>query len=76
MRLDHVELLCKVLVCEPGDLLLWVPGNGDNLSENHPLNKLKQGEMVGDLKETIAKMPYRDLKEVTKSITVNNKNTG
>jgi DNA-binding Xre family transcriptional regulator len=30
-RLDHIELLCRVLVCEPNDLLVWNPDKGQNI---------------------------------------------
>jgi DNA-binding Xre family transcriptional regulator len=75
IRLDHVELLCRVLVCEPNDLLFWIPNSGENLSDNHPLNKLKQVEAAIDLKQTIENMPYRELKEATRTIIGNNKTT-
>ena len=75
MRLDHVELLCRVLICEPGDLLIWTPDSKNNLPDNHPLNKLKQGDDAFDLKQTIEKMPYKKLKEATRAIIDNNNNS-
>ena len=68
-RLDHVELLCKVLVCEPNDLLLWTPNSGEKFEPNFPLSKLIQVETgLNNWKETLATMPFKELKEVTKAI--------
>jgi DNA-binding Xre family transcriptional regulator len=74
-RLDHIEKLCKILICEPQDLLLWIPEKGEPLAETHPLHNLKQQEPVVNWKETLNTMPYKQLKQVTKAI-VENANTG
>lgn len=66
-RLDHIELLCRILICDPNDLLLWVPDNGQNYLENHPLTKLKSGDTGNDWQETFTTMPFKELKEITKS---------
>ena len=68
LRFKHIELLCKVLFCEPNDLFLWTPEKGEHYAENFPLSKLKKSEPIGNWKETLAKMPFKDLKEVTKNI--------
>jgi hypothetical protein len=67
-RLDHIEMLCKILVCEPNDLLVFTPESGHNYAENFPLLKLKKAEMNEDLKATLATMPLKQLKEVTKAV--------
>lgn len=71
-RLDHVELLCKTLFCEPNDLLLWTPEKETDYAENFPLSKLKLTDTDNNWKETFAKMPFKQLKEVTKTIIDNN----
>lgn len=73
-RLNHIELLCKTLFCEPNDLLMWTPEKGQNYAENFPLSKLKQTYTDCNWKETFAKMPYKELKEVTKNIISYEKN--
>ena len=70
-RLDHIELLCNVLNCEPNDLLKWTPENGKIYAENNSLNKLIQAEPETTIQETITSIPYKELKELTK--TFNNK---
>jgi DNA-binding Xre family transcriptional regulator len=75
LRLDHIEKLCKILICEPQDLLLWTPDKDEPLAATHPLHNLKQQEQVVNWKETLDTMPYKQLKQVTKAI-VEKANTG
>jgi DNA-binding Xre family transcriptional regulator len=67
-RLDHIELLCRTLICEPNDLLLWTPDKDKQYSNDHPLFKLQQQDSSKDMKETMATIPYKQLKEITKQI--------
>lgn len=67
-RLDHIELLCKILICEPNDLLLWTPNKDQQYSNDHPLFNLQQQDSFKDLKQTMATIPYKQLKEITKQI--------
>lgn len=68
-RLDHIEVLCRTLVCEPSDLVLFTPDKDQHLSPDHPLNNLTQKEPAKGMKETLATMPFKQLKEITKQIT-------
>lgn len=68
MRLDHLEVLCRTLVCEPNDLLLFTPNSDKPLTPDHPLNNLKQTETVKDIRETLASIPFKQLKEISKKI--------
>ena len=67
-RLDHIELLCRILICEPNDLLLWTPNKDLQYSKDHPLFNLPQQDSLIDMKETMATLPYKKLKEITKQI--------
>ncbi len=67
-RLDHIELLCRTLVCEPNDLVVFTPNKDQNLSPEHPLNNLKHSESGKDMRETLATMPFKQLQEITKQI--------
>ena len=73
-RLDHIELLCDVLVCEPNDLLEWIPDKGKVYSENNPLFKLKQQPADTTWQETFSTMSFKELKEVTRTIVAKTKN--
>lgn len=66
-RLDHVERLCELLVCEPNDLLLWTPDRDKKYPENLPLSKLIV-KQEGNLKETLTHMPLSELKVLTDRI--------
>ena len=67
-KLDHIELICKILICEPNDLLLWTPNKDQQYSKDHPLFNLPQQDSSKDMKETMATIPYKKLKEITKQI--------
>lgn len=51
-----IESLCLVLKCTPNDLFVWTPGNGEVVSEGHPLKKLiaKESVSLDDLGNDIA----------------------
>ena len=68
IRFDHLELLCRILICEPSDLFVWRANKNDTISLNHPLNKLKEQETDRTIQQTLSNLPYRTLKEVTKLI--------
>lgn len=68
LRLDHVELLCDLLVCEPNDLLIWAPNKGSRPPGNHTLAKLKPITGGKNFYEKLAGTPYRELTEVTKAL--------
>lgn len=70
-RLDHIELLCEVLNCEPNDLLLWKPEKDKVYSENNPLKKLQSDEATENIIETLSKLTYKEL--IEKSKDLNNK---
>lgn len=67
-RLDHVEVLCRVLICEPSDLLTYRENPNHKIPEDHPLNNLKQTESNKSINDTITTMPYKQLKELAKQI--------
>jgi DNA-binding Xre family transcriptional regulator len=67
-RLDHIELLCRILVCEPNDLVVFTADKAQQLSPAHPLHNLKQADTAKDIKETLATLPLKQLKEITKQI--------
>lgn len=68
MRLDHVELLCKNLHCEPNDLLVYKNDRKTALPQNHPLNNLIQQEQHNQWQETLKTIPLKQLKEIASII--------
>ncbi len=65
-RLDHIEDLCRILVCEPNDLLAWKPDQNVLYTAQNPLEKLRVYGNEPTLNETLASMPFSELKKVTK----------
>jgi DNA-binding Xre family transcriptional regulator len=68
-RLDHIEMLCNALVCEPNDLLLFTPDKGKQYAPNNPLHKLTNDDINNNWPDTLANMPFKELKEATKHIS-------
>ena len=67
-RLDHIEHLCRILICEPNDLVVYTPEKAHPLLPDHPLNNLKATESIKAVNETLATVPLKQLKEITKQI--------
>ena len=67
VNLAHLEILCHILVCEPNDLLKWIPDKSSLLPITHPLHNLKTTNTVG-INEVIAAIPFKELKSITKTI--------
>ncbi|KJJ37842.1 helix-turn-helix domain-containing protein [Aequorivita vladivostokensis] len=68
IRLDHIEILCKTLVCEPSDLFTYTPEKKDTLPDTHPLKKLIRDPEEASLKQTISHLSYQELIEIKKLI--------
>ena len=62
---DHIEQLCRIFLCEPNDLLLWVPDADTLYPENLPLLKLTKNESANDWRTTFAAMPFQELQKLT-----------
>jgi len=68
LRLDHVEIVCRILICEPNDILTYRENPNHKIADNHPLNNLKQTESSKTVNDTITTLPYKQLKELAKQI--------
>jgi DNA-binding Xre family transcriptional regulator len=71
-RLDHIEQLCTLLICEPNDLLVWTPNKGQQYSDNFPLAKLKQTTSADNFHQTLATVPFKELKLITSTLLLGN----
>ncbi|MCK7591662.1 helix-turn-helix domain-containing protein [Subsaxibacter sp. CAU 1640] len=68
-RLDHIERLCRVLVCDPNDLVSFYPDNKYPLPSNHPLNNLIKNETQNkDIKNSLRTLPYKELMKISAHI--------
>ena len=63
IKLEYMELLCRLLYCTPNDMFFWVPGNAV-LPETHPLTKLKSSIELHQLSEAIKTLPLDELKRL------------
>ena len=68
VRLDHIEKLCKLLICEPTDLFAWYPGKNEILIDNHPLKKLIRREEEENIHNLIADVPFKDIAKIAAAI--------
>ena len=73
LRLNHIELICLHLHCEPNDLLAFKLDKNMVLSNNHPLNKLIPEQEDFNWQETLKTLPVSKLKEVAKFLNNTNK---
>ncbi|MBB2146776.1 helix-turn-helix domain-containing protein [Pedobacter sp. LMG 31464] len=68
LKLDHIEIICKLLLCTPNDLLIWTPTKDQTYPENHPLHALKKPEEQNNIHELLATMSFEQVKEITQTI--------
>ena len=68
-RLDHIELICRVLVCEPNDILVYTPSANQPLPEDHPLQSLRHMAPVPNVKETLSTIPFKQLQQLASQIS-------
>jgi len=64
IRLDHIESLCKLLICEPSDLFTWKPDQNENLPASQPITKLRKHETQQSIQNLITDMPFKQIKEI------------
>ena len=68
-RLEHVEILCELLHCEPNDLLTFIPNKTQKTNDNHPLNKFIEKSDGFDWREVLKTASIAQLKEASKLIS-------
>ena len=71
-RLDHVEILCEILHCEPNDLIAFLPNKIQKANENHPLKKFIEKEENLDWQQTLKTASIAKLKEVSMLLNQSN----
>lgn len=69
MRLDHIEILCRELYCEPNDLLAFRPDNNKPLPNTHPLFKFVPTENNNDWQHELKTMPLSKLRQISQIIS-------
>jgi DNA-binding Xre family transcriptional regulator len=68
LRLNHLERLCMLLRCTPNDFMIWEPDKGEQVSKDHPLNKLKRNEDQVAITQMLNSIPLDKLGNIKKLI--------
>ncbi|MBK6936125.1 MAG: helix-turn-helix transcriptional regulator [Chitinophagaceae bacterium] len=68
-RLNHVELICRVLICEPNDILVYTPAASHPLPDDHPLHNLRHTGTTPNVKETLSTIPFKQLQQLASQIS-------
>lgn len=63
VKIEHIELLCRLLKCTPNDLFEW-EDDAKPLSANHPLSDLKRTQTIQSIKETIKDVPLAEMERL------------
>ncbi len=71
IRFDHLEELCRILVCEPNDIFAWQPDKGVQYPAQNPLTKLKPLPADNRIHQAMTAMPYKDLLQFVKAPLTN-----
>ena len=71
IKINHIELLFKALVCSPNDILSFTADKDQVLANDHPLLKLQHQENTQNFRQSLATIPFDQLKEITKEIAKN-----
>jgi len=68
LRLDQLEKLCLLLVCDLHDIIRWNPPKDQTFPPDLPLRKLIKEDVTLDVRETLSKTPYHILKAVNQAM--------
>ena len=68
IRLSHIDLLCRILYCQPNDILAYRTNPSTPLPEKHPLLALIPTAEIEDWSQHIRTLPLEKLKEISKII--------
>jgi DNA-binding Xre family transcriptional regulator len=65
LRLNHIEMLCKALYCEPNDLLAYKQETSNPLPATHPLHNLIPNTNDTNWQDQIKTMPLSQLNKIS-----------
>ena len=72
VRSQDLENICRVLVCEPSDILYFYPDDKYPLPQHHPLNKLiKDESKEKEFNNILKNLPYSELKNLSNHVHKN-----
>lgn len=64
VKIEHVELICRLLNCHPSDLFEWHPTSAAPLPENHSLNDLKRAATAKSIFDTVKDIPLDEMERL------------
>ncbi|RBQ05365.1 helix-turn-helix domain-containing protein [Pedobacter miscanthi] len=64
IKLDHIEKLCKLLICEPSDLFAWQPDKDETIPDTHPITRLKKNLTQESIRNLIADVSFKQIVEI------------
>jgi len=68
-KLEHIERLCRVLICEPNDIVTYYPSKKYPLQNNHPLNNLiKDDQHSKSMPKILKTLSYKELMKIVAAI--------
>ena len=56
VKIEHLDVLCRLLNCTPNDFFEW-QGGASSLSESHSLNSLRRTQTAQTIKEMVKDIP-------------------
>jgi DNA-binding Xre family transcriptional regulator len=67
--LKKMEMLCRVLICEPSDLFVFTPSEQHPLAADHPLNKLQSTTDLQAMRTAMSNLSVQELKQFAQQIS-------
>ncbi len=63
VKIEHIEMLCRLLNCTPNDLFEW-RGGANALPESHSLNNLRRNQTAQSIKEKVIDVPLEEMEKL------------
>lgn len=63
VKIEHLDILCRLLNCTPNDFFEW-QGGANSLSESHSLNSLRRTQTAQNILETVKDIPLEKVEKL------------
>lgn len=64
VKLDHIQLLCRILNCTPNDLFEWEDDAANPLPATHSLNDLKRTMTAQNILQMAKDVPLNEVERL------------
>jgi len=68
IKVEHLEKLCLLLNCVPGDLFEWKADSNRTISENHALNAINRADAPPPIVQIIKDVPLEKLEQLNREL--------